>query len=306
MRISVYLPLLLGMALAAGAPLLSARLAPAAAARTLTVLAAVSALCSTWGLLLLTLTLLTETPVAAEAGATGSPVPALVAVVAAVGLGMAASRAGRVVLVRHRAEAAMRGVCRLCSPQGELAVVDDAAPQAFAVPGRPGRILVSTGLLRATTAAQRRVVLAHERAHLRHSHHLYRAVTDVAAAVNPLLIPARRATAFLVERWADEAAANAGAGRYETARVLATVALLGVAPGAASPVHAARLPPAALAFHRHAVLARVQALQAPAPRPAPALAYLFALPALVAAVATADATVALAQVLSPLLEQLPG
>lgn len=312
MQISVYLPLLVALVLAATTPLMAARLAPAAATRVLTAMAALTAACTTWGLALLALTLLTTTPMAVETGATADPVPTGLAALAAVLLLVAAVRTARVVSQRHRTQQGMRSVCRLCSPAGELAVVVDATPQAFAVPGRVlttraairgGRILVSTGLLRTTTAADRQVVLAHERAHLRHHHHHYRAAVDVAAALNPLLVRSRTAIAYLVERWADETAASTTGSRTGTASALATVALATVAlatgPGAV---------PAsgALAFHRHAVLHRVRALHDPAPLSRPALAYMLAIPVTLGAVASVDATLALTRLLHPLLDHLFG
>ncbi|MGH3775133.1 MAG: M48 family metalloprotease [Pseudonocardiaceae bacterium] len=68
----------------------------------------------------------------------------------------------------------------------ELAVVALDAPHAFAVPGRPGRILITRGLLSMLDGDERRVVLAPERAHLRGRHHWLRGATEVCAAVNIL------------------------------------------------------------------------------------------------------------------------
>ena len=86
-------------------------------------------------------------------------------------------------------------------------MLDDPAPRAFAVPGRPGRIAMSTGLLRVLRRDQRRAVLAHERSHLRHRHHLHQTAAVLAAAANPLLYRLPAAVALSVERWADEDAA---------------------------------------------------------------------------------------------------
>jgi hypothetical protein len=57
------------------------------------------------------------------------------------------------------------------------------------------------------------------------------AAAEAAAAVNPVLIPARRAVAYLCERWADEAAAAAVGDRHLTARALATAALANTPQG---------------------------------------------------------------------------
>jgi beta-lactamase regulating signal transducer with metallopeptidase domain len=78
-------------------------------------------------------------------------------------------------------------------------------------------------MLRALDPAERRVLLAHERSHLRHRHHLHVQVADIAAAANPLLRPAARAVRFTVERWADEDAARAS--RVVAARSLARAGL---------------------------------------------------------------------------------
>lgn len=290
MRISVYLPLLASLAFAIGAPLLVRYLAPPLATRTLTVTAVLSAAASTWGLTLLAATLLTHTPPAQELGTVVvNPVPAMVAAAAALTVLWCLHRAVRVVQVRRNIERELRAVCALCQPHGELAVLVDDTLHAYAVPGRPGRILVSTGLLRTTDAGDRRIVLAHERAHLGHRHHRYRAITDLAAALNPLLIPTRTAVAYLVERWADEVAAATVGSRRRTARALARVAL-----------SAPRRPIDALGFHRHAVTARVQALYRPAGRSVHLIAVAWAVAGVLAAVAASDATLAFGRILAQL------
>jgi hypothetical protein len=93
------------------------------------------------------------------------------------------------------------------TPKNGLVVADWSTPLAVAVPGRPGHLLVTSGMLRLLDADQRRVLFAHENAHLNHRHHRLVTLTACAAAVNPLLIPVRAAVAYLVERWADEDAA---------------------------------------------------------------------------------------------------
>ncbi|GAB2962982.1 M56 family metallopeptidase [Amycolatopsis acidiphila] len=85
-----------------------------------------------------------------------------------------------------------------------LVVLPDAEPLAFAVPLRGGRIVVSRSMLAALTPAERCALLAHERAHLRHRHHVFLTLVSLATSLNPLLRPLRSAVVFLVERWADE------------------------------------------------------------------------------------------------------
>lgn len=108
---------------------------------------------------------------------------------------------------------------------GDLMVIQDQRPLAHAVPGRPGRIVVSTGLLAMLTPTERRALLAHERAHLAHGHHLFVAVVDIAAAINPLLRPLAATIRFTTERWADEIAAAQVSDRSMVALALAKVAL---------------------------------------------------------------------------------
>ena len=146
---------------------------------------------------------------------------------------------------------AWRG-CRKLTVAGDLAVVDDPQPAAFAVAGLPGRVVVSSGMLRLLDARERRALLAHERAHLRYRHHLFLLVLHLAAAVNPLLRRVERAGAFAVERWADEAAGAAVADRGVVARAVARSALA-----------ASRSRRGALAATAGPVPRRVQALLAP-------------------------------------------
>lgn len=106
-----------------------------------------------------------------------------------------------------------------------LVVVTDPAPSAYAVPGLRGRIVVTTGMLAALSVAERRVLLAHEAAHLRHHHELYTVAADIAAAAHPLLRPVARAVRFTAERWADEDAAAVVADRRLAARAIARAGL---------------------------------------------------------------------------------
>jgi beta-lactamase regulating signal transducer with metallopeptidase domain len=116
--------------------------------------------------------------------------------------------------------------CRRLGPDVDgLVVVEDEQPDAYALPGLGGRVVVSTAMLRALPSDERRVLLAHEAAHLAHRHHLWVQVAFVAAAANPLLRPAARAVRAGVERWADEIAAAEVGDRALTARALARAGL---------------------------------------------------------------------------------
>lgn len=139
---------------------------------------------------------------------------------------------------------------------GDLVIIEDDASVAYAVAGlrrSSCRIVVSTGMLRSLTAQQQLVLLAHERSHLRHRHHLYLHVVRVAAAANPLVGPLAAAVETAVERWADEDAATAVGDRPATARALAQAALGHVGLG----------PRLGLAAAEHSVVHRVRALLEP-------------------------------------------
>lgn len=155
-----------------------------------------------------------------------------------------------------------------------LVVIADDVPDAYALPTLPGhlpgqaasgiggRIVVSTALLRLLTAGERRVVLAHETAHLIGHHHLYVQLADLAAAANPLLRATARRVRLAVERDADEAAAAEVGDRRLVARTLARA---GLARAAASPLRPDS--GVALAATDTFVAQRAMALLSPAPRP---------------------------------------
>ena len=169
-------------------------------------------------------------------------------------LGAAVLRAAMSIRSLVRASRAARGLTPI---GGDLVLVDDEAPTAYAVPGWHGRIVVSRSMLSALRADERRVVLAHEAAHLRHRHHLYLHLAALAAAANPLLRPTTAAIALAVERWADEDAASEVHDREVTARGLARAAL-------AQADHRRR---GVLAAADTAVAERIRALLQPEPAP---------------------------------------
>lgn len=138
--------------------------------------------------------------------------------------------AGLVAMVLSTGRAARHIVRtnRFAGPDEELVVLPSDEPTAYAVPGRPGRgghIVVSAGMLRCLDSDERRVLLAHERAHLARGHHRYVWVADLAAAAVPVLDPLRRRVRFAVERWADEDAARAVGDRDLVARAICRAAL---------------------------------------------------------------------------------
>ncbi|MBV8996435.1 MAG: M48 family metalloprotease [Pseudonocardiales bacterium] len=294
MTISVYLPAALSMLLAAISRIVVARTAPTRAV-AFVIAAMLCAAAATWGLVLLAATLLGDTAlVADEALERGvqlqDPVPTLIGVTATILLIFGIVRVARVLQARRAMNRELRAVCSACGT-GELAVVSLDAPHAFAVPGRPGRILVTRGMLTALDADERRVVLAHERAHLQGRHHRLRAATEVCAAVNPMLIPVREAVEYLVERSADEHAATVTGSRELVARALAKAALAG---GSSN-----RMPrwPVALRFTGCKVSARVAALRSDPPRPEPLVPSSVLALGVATAIAAVQATIAFYQLI---------
>jgi Zn-dependent protease with chaperone function len=243
----LYLPGVMAVLLAVAAPWLARRLAPAPGAVALAVAAAVVALSSFWSLSLLVVSLidtLPDTPLL-------ETVPPVVAVLAGGVLLWCAWRAAMVVWRQRRLR---RELTAAIPPgSGELVVLADERPFAFALAGKPGRIVVTASMLRALTIAQRRAMFAHERSHLARRHAQTLTLARLAAAANPILAPVRAAVGYLCERQADEAAADEVGDRFLVAEALAAAAL-------AAGTGDRRL---LLGFHRLGVAARVAALVAP-------------------------------------------
>jgi Zn-dependent protease with chaperone function len=254
----VYLPLLLPVLVSLVARRSADRMPPASAVRGLVVAAVTTAGLSTWSLLLLALTLFDDVPPWSALGARPGlhlpkPVPDAIGVLALTAAGWAAVRLRREL--RHRADTVRRLRAAGTARDG-LVVADWASPLAVAVPGRPGHVLVTSGMLRVLCPQERRAVLAHERAHLAHHHHRAVCAVAAAAAVNPLLIPVRATVTYLVERWADEEAASVVDDRGLVARAVARAALA----TAGEPFTAA------LGVHGGVIVRRVGALRRPPAR----------------------------------------
>ncbi|MER7751793.1 M56 family metallopeptidase [Kitasatospora sp. NPDC097643] len=173
----------------------------------------------------------------------------------------------RALLARARAHALLQPILR--PGEHPLAVLDDECADAFALPGRlrrpgrpgePGRIVVTSGMLRALTGPERAALLAHERAHLTARHHLFLAVAEHAAHLHPALRPLRAPLGYHLERWADEVAAARVGDRATTARAVGRAAL------AASRSPWPARPRLVAAAHSGPVPRRVAALLQP-PRP---------------------------------------
>jgi hypothetical protein len=296
MRLAVYLPFVLALLATPGARLLSRRCEPRLATWLLTLSAMVLAAASTISLALLALTGLLRVPRLAALGQWSlglaerrDPVELSVAALAGLLLALAAAAAVRMLWDRCRslAHAVVDAAC-LATTDG-LVIVDDPVPEAFALPGLPGRIVVSTGMLAALDTGERDILLAHERAHLSEHHYAFVALAQLCATANPLLRPLAEAVAYTVERWADEHAATVTGDRRRVARTVGKAAL--AAHGSATRARATAI----LNVHGGVpgsagpVPRRVAALLAPplTPRAVPALVTMAILG--VAAGSTADA-----------------
>ena len=111
------------------------------------------------------------------------------------------------------------------SGPGGLTVLAEDYPEAYAVPGRPGRVVVTAGMLRALGVREREVLFAHERAHLAYRHHWFNVVADLAAVLHPALRGLRAPLLYNLERWADESAVRAVGDRRLVARAIGRAAL---------------------------------------------------------------------------------
>ncbi len=183
-------------------------------------------------------------------------------------------RVARIAVALVRAE-------RLCrtirAGGGPVVIVDDDTVDAYTLAGIHGCVVIGRRLLDHLTPDERRVVTAHELAHLTRRHHVYVHLADIAAAANPLLRGIPQAVRVGVERWADEEAAAGIGDRRITGRALARVALVRSAIARSTGTPAAQrsgevVPAdgrpwgAVLGVAHYAVAGRVQALLQPAKR----------------------------------------
>ncbi|MER7173516.1 M56 family metallopeptidase [Streptomyces mesophilus] len=265
MGVFVFLPLVLPLSAWPIARLAEHNLLPRTATRLLTSVAAVMALCSTLCLALAMVVGTAQLP--------GNPLPdgwsdpevreavpydeivGKAAIPALIAVALACARvAWRHFRVRRQAQSALVDL-----PGGQVAVLPDAEPYAYALPGgRRGRerIVVTTGLLGHLDAGERRALFAHERAHLSAGHHRFLLTVQLAARANPFLRPLRTAVVFTAERWADEESAQCVGDRKAVARAIGKAAL--VSRGAPVPSFAGFAAPGP-------VPRRVAALLGPAP-----------------------------------------
>ena len=277
MYVAVYLPLVVPLLAAAAARPLAERLPPRTAAWLLAGSAVVLAGASSAVLGLLALAAAVRLPLVDTIGNLSlrvvlrdDPASLPVGVAAGALLAVVAVAAGRAAWLRASALVTAHRQARALPGTGQLVVLADEAADAYAAPGWPGRIVVTSGMLGALSHREREVLLAHERAHASACHYLFTAVVRLAAAANPLLRPVAAAVGYSVERWADEQAAAAAGSRPLAARAVAKAALATLAAPPRRPAPAAALSAAADPLRgRDAgpVPRRVAALLRPPPRP---------------------------------------
>jgi Zn-dependent protease with chaperone function len=232
MHVAIYLPLVIPLLAAVTARAAGERLPPAAATWLLAVGALGLAIASSAVLGLLALSALIRLPAVDAVGhlsrsavGRGDVVSVPVAVAGGALLAAAATAAGRAAWRRVGAIARAHRHARRLPGAGEVVVTEDAAADAYTVPGWPCRIVITQGMLRALSDRERGVLLAHERTHARNSHYLFTSVARLAAAANPLLRPVAAEVGYAVERWADECAATEAGDRALAARAIARAAL---------------------------------------------------------------------------------
>ena len=229
----LYLPLVIPALAGVAARPLAARLEPRHATWLLTIAAVALAACSMAALALLAAYAAARAPFLAAAGGyspqvmrRGDPISA--AVGAAAALALTGGAVAAAIMFRNRARALAESYRRAAGLHAEdgIVVVPGPAIEAYALPGLPGRIVVSGRLLDCLDDRRRAALIAHERAHLASRHHLFTTVARLAAAANPLLIPVARSVDYTVERWADEHAAAVTSDRRLVAETIGQVALM--------------------------------------------------------------------------------
>lgn len=283
-----YVALICAAGFGAVGPLLSRAASPGPAAWLLTLGALTSAVASVVVLATLALPLVgrddsfadyahISASVLAKDSRTGLGVAATALIVL---VALLARFAKQIVSYRRAFSAAARFSNAVSATPGRLVVLPVDTVDAYALAGSIRVVVATRGLLRTLSPEERRAVLAHEHAHLRHHHHRHLSAVTLAAALNPLLAPIPRATAYAIERWADEVSA------HRTSRETTAAALTHLVEAN----NTLTRPSAALAAASCAVARRIAALQMEAPRTRPLrLAVPMALPAL-AVVAAGIAT----------------
>jgi Zn-dependent protease with chaperone function len=246
MHLAIYLPLVMPLLAAVSAWPLAERLPPAAATWLLVLSSVALAAASSAVLGMLALTAVIRIPLVDSLAEMSRPVishndPPWVPVAIAAGALLAAAAAAACLALWRRGVALVEAArqARRLPGVGQVVVTDDEAADAYTLPGVPCRIVITSGMLRALSDPERRVLLAHERAHASGLHYLFTTAARLAAAANPLLRPVAAATSYTLERWADERAAAVTGDRQLAARAIARAALAATAAPSRNPRRAA-------------------------------------------------------------------
>ncbi len=142
------------------------------------------------------------------------------------GVGVSATILSLAVIIRIRLVFTTRRQAIAGTEGLGLSILQTDEPIAYAAPGSPGCIVVSQGLLAALSPQERKVLFAHERAHLRQHHASFLLVGALAVAVVPWLRPLVDQLRLATEQCADEAAAKeVGGDRDLVASAVARAAL---------------------------------------------------------------------------------
>lgn len=225
MSLTLLLPLLVSMLAASLSGAGLRRLQPATASWILATVAVGTALAMVSGLLMVFFSFVHGVPWVGDGlawclhlhGAMG-PVPWPEATLAAAWAAVATVRV-------RRCRAGYKAL-RAAGDQGAaVEIIADEAPVAYSLPGRRGRIVVSSSMLDTLSRREQAVLFAHERSHLGHRHDRFIHATDLAAALVPFLARLRQRVRFATERWADEDAVAVVGDRRLVARALARAAL---------------------------------------------------------------------------------
>lgn len=252
MILRLALPMIVAVVAAFASTWVHRRLRPDWATWTLTVLVVGSALAVTWVLVVFAAGYAAEHPRlssvfgwCSDLFSSHDRIPAPLGVAAWITL--AAMAVSALLQLRTRRAAVRRA-------HEDIVTASEAV--AYAIPGKPGRVIVSKGMLDSLDSCEQRVLFAHERSHLRHNHHRFLGIAEAASAAVPILKPMSDQVRFATERWADEDAVDEVGDRGLVARAIARAAI------AANTTNA---PPEALALTGSGSRARVEALLAPPP-----------------------------------------
>jgi hypothetical protein len=235
MTIAVLVPLVLSVLLGVAGPVLAPAMRPATAVRSLTVSAVTVALAMGLSLTVVAMLVLARVSDIAVLGH-WSPAELQTFPDLPWPVGLAATGVVATLLMAAAAHTARAGTQLwnaeiLCRRLGathdhhQPYIVAYDRPDAYAVPGIRGRIVVTTAMVAALTDAEQDALLAHEAAHLHHRHPLWIQLVELAAVANPLLRRLPPVVRHAAERWADEDAAHTVGDRRLTAHALAHAAL---------------------------------------------------------------------------------